>query len=315
MAEEDDEHRLQASDRTTLCLADPMTETAIHRGDSGFRKTLRQHYSSAESNAVETLVRLKRRLGKASSSDFWAILAEGMTKVTSSQCGFVSKSVKKDEIEDIEVPFTDVQEHVMHVVVLYRKNEERHQNIIRDVKYGTIHAPCSVMKYEKVFLVPKGLQDLFPRIPSLFPSSADAYLGIPLSVKGRRLGHFGVLWHEEGLHDLPLSWAHVESLLHSLEDVVTHRILHDEHFHDFESPQTFISTSDVTNVSQSLKPFARNLSHELRTPMQGVVGMLDVMHASVQEFLEGRNDSGIRRMLHMMRDNIEAVQGMAISHM
>lgn len=43
--------------------------------------------------------------------------------------------------------------------------------------------------------------------------------------------------------------------------------------------------------------------------MQGVVGMLDVMHASVQESLEGLSDTVVRKVLKTLRSNIEMVQG------
>ena len=54
---------------------------------------------------------------------------------------------------------------------------------------------------------------------------------------------------------------------------------------------------------------ARSLSHELRTPMQGVVGMLDVMMANVKDAAEGLNDVRMRRVLATLKENIEAVQG------
>ncbi|KAL8709128.1 MAG: hypothetical protein Q9220_006149 [cf. Caloplaca sp. 1 TL-2023] len=74
-----------------------------------------------------------------------------------------------------------------------------------------------------------------------------------------------------------------------------------------EKPSKIIPADAVT-AQQSLKPYARSLSHELRTPMQGVVGMLDVMHATVQESLEGQSDPMIRKTFKILRENIEVVQ-------
>ncbi len=61
--------------------------------------------------------------------------------------------------------------------------------------------------------------------------------------------------------------------------------------------------------AQSLKPFARSLSHELRTPVHGVIGMLDVMHATVQEAIESQQNYKIRNVFQVLKENIEVVQG------
>ena len=55
--------------------------------------------------------------------------------------------------------------------------------------------------------------------------------------------------------------------------------------------------------------FARSLSHELRTPMQGVVGMLDIMRANIQDALETLPQSQVTEVLQSLMDNIEVVQG------
>jgi K+-sensing histidine kinase KdpD len=62
--------------------------------------------------------------------------------------------------------------------------------------------------------------------------------------------------------------------------------------------------------AQSLKPYARSLSHELRTPMHGVTGMLDVMHATLQEAIESQQNAKLRNILQALKENIELVQGM-----
>ena len=65
-------------------------------------------------------------------------------------------------------------------------------------------------------------------------------------------------------------------------------------------------------TAQSLKPFARSLSHELRTPMHGVIGMLDVMHATVQEAIESQQSLKIRAIFQALKENIEVVQGIKL---
>ncbi|KAI9876072.1 MAG: hypothetical protein M1823_007346, partial [Watsoniomyces obsoletus] len=42
--------------------------------------------------------------------------------------------------------------------------------------------------------------------------------------------------------------------------------------------------------------------------MHGVVGMLDVMHATVQEQIEGQRNSKVRQVFQTLKENIETVQ-------
>jgi signal transduction histidine kinase len=65
----------------------------------------------------------------------------------------------------------------------------------------------------------------------------------------------------------------------------------------------------------SFKPCARSLSHELRTPMHGVIGMLDVMHATVQESIESQHNPMVRSIFQGLKKDIEAVQGTTHSPM
>ena len=309
MAGDSDERELPRLERTTLCLADPMLDSTIHQGDNGFQTSLHQHCSSAEDEAVERLVHLKNKLANASNSEFWTILVEGMAKVACAQYAYVSKSLKHGtQAETIIDPISEPG-HTMLAVAFYQDDGNQPRNIVRDRIYWTSGAPYSVMDHNKVFLVPKKLHELFPRSPNFFPSLADAYMGLPLFMEGEHLGHFSIMWHENGLRDLQLSWPYVESLMHSLEDMIVDQLLQAKGTNSRKIPESSISSNEITKPSQSLRPFARNLSHELRTPMQGVVGMLDVIHATVQETLEERGDPSVRRMLQMLRDNLEAVQG------
>lgn len=72
-----------------------------------------------------------------------------------------------------------------------------------------------------------------------------------------------------------------------------------------------VSEADDTAMiaAESFKPYARSLSHELRTPMHGVVGMLDVMQATVQEAIESQQNPKIRDIFRALQANIEVVQG------
>ena len=80
-------------------------------------------------------------------------------------------------------------------------------------------------------------------------------------------------------------------------------------------PPHNLVTSGVA-VRYSLRSYARRLSHELRTPMQGVVGMLDVMYASVIEAIHPdrwqlSDVNELREIIEGLRTSIEVAQGMA----
>jgi hypothetical protein len=89
-------------ERTTLCLPDFQTDTISQHGSPNFKTSLSQYYSSAESNACERLVRLKSRLRKASTNDFWDILMEESVDIIGAQCGMVAKQMFFDDVEGKE---------------------------------------------------------------------------------------------------------------------------------------------------------------------------------------------------------------------
>ena len=308
----DDENLVHMLDRTTICVSSLEPGVAAHTGDVGFRETLEKHYSPAENDAVEQLVQLKRTLKEASTHDFWRLLMDGMTTITGSQYGFVSKRILlDDENAAVEMPPIGEPGSCLLGVAFYWNDGGKMQDLARDYRYWASGAPCANMKHDKVFLIPNGLPKFIPSNPNPLPFPAEAYIGIPLFAEGKCFGHFGIMWNKQGEENLRLTWAYIEMLLHSLEDTILDRLLEGKGYARDTSEERaprVIPTEAVT-AAQSLKPYARSLSHELRTPMQGVVGMLDVMHATVQESLEGWNDPGVRKVFKALRENIEAVQG------
>lgn len=298
-------------ERTTLCVSGPEPGIAAHDGDKGFRETVQQHYSVLENNVVERLVRLKTSLREATTYDFWSLLMEGMTSITGAQYGFVTKRILVDDQNSaVEMPSIGEPGSCLLGVAFYYNDGAQLMNLHRDYKYLAYGAPCAQMKHDKVFLIPEGLQDFILNNPNQFPFPTEAYLGVPLFAEGKCFGHFGMMWTLQGVENLRLGWGYVELLLHALEDVILERLLNGQSYAkdvDGNKPGKVIPTEAVT-ASQSLKPYARSLSHELRTPMQGVVGMLDVMHATVQESLEGQSDASVRKVFKTLRDNIEVVQ-------
>ena len=299
-------------ERTSLCLPGPVPGVPSHHGDEGFREKVQQHYSISENNAVERLVHLKAGLRKATTYDFWRLLMEGMTNITGAQYGFVAKRILVDDQDSaVEMPPIGEPGSCLLGVAFYYNDGEKIEGLHRDYKYLAYGAPCHHMKHDKVFLIPNDLGKFITNNPNNFPFPTEAYLGVPLFSEGKCFAHFGMMWTAQALEKLDLGWAFIEMLLHSLEDTINERLVEGESFGkpmEEEKPAKVIPHEAVT-AAQSLKPYARSLSHELRTPMQGVVGMLDVMHATVQESLEGQSDAVVRKVLKTLRDNIEVVQG------
>lgn len=301
-------------ERTTLCVSGPEPGIAAHDGDKGFRETVGQHYSVEENNAVEQLVRLKKKLREASTYDFWSLLMQEMTSISGAQYGFVTKRILVDEQNTaVEMPPIGEPGSCLLGVAFYYNDGEQLEDLHRDYKYLAYGAPCHNMKHDKVFLIPDGLPKFILNNPNQFPFPTEAYLGVPLFAEGKCFGHFGMMWTLKGVEDLRLGWAYIEMLLHSLEDVILERLVGGQGYAKDVGMNKLakIIPNEAVTAAQSLKPYARSLSHELRTPMQGVVGMLDVMHATVQESLEGHSDAAIRKIFKTLRDNIEVVQGKA----
>lgn len=297
-------------ERQTLCLSSTNPGIATHSGHSGFRESISRHFDVAESNAAEKLVELKMKLRDADTEEFWTALMEGMTSITGAQYGFVAKRILiDDEDTAIEMPMIGQPGSCLLGVAFYYNDGDKIKNLHRDYKYLAFGAPCAHMRHDKVFLIPERLNEFITNNPNNFPFPTDAYLGVPLFSEGKCFAHFGMMWSAEGLTKRSLGWGYMEMLLHSLEDTILQRVLEGQSFaKPVESNKKVIPQEAVT-ASQSLKPYARSLSHELRTPMQGVVGMLDVMHATVQESLEGQSNPKLREIFQILRENIEVVQG------
>ena len=303
------------AERITLCLPNYKSGMVAHCGDDDFDKSVRQFFDPSESLANEQIIKLKTSLRVASTYDFWSILMEGMTEIVGAQYGFVAKRILADDEDSaIEMPPLGEPGSCLMGLAFYYNDGHGQVGMFRDYKYLAYGAPCAHMRHDKVFLIPERLNTFVPVNVNNFPFLTEAYLGIPLFAEGRCFAHFGLMWTEEGLQKSSLSWAFRELFLHSLEDLILERILEGQGFAKAEPDPPVrrlgrvVSNKSVT-ASQSLKPYARSLSHELRTPMQGVVGMLDVMHTTVEDAVEDESNDHIKGVFHSLRENIETVQG------
>jgi signal transduction histidine kinase len=175
-------------------------------------------------------------------------------------------------------------------------------------------SPCAHMKYDKVFVIPERMPDFVRNNQNKLPwEQSEAFIGVPLFHEGKSFAHFGLIWNTEGAARRPkLSWAFIEMFMHSLEDMILERLLGGRGFAKSptnpKSAPARIIPLDAITASQSLKPYARSLSHELRTPMQGVVGMLDIMHSTVLDAMETLTSEMAKSVFEELKANIEIVQ-------
>lgn len=304
-------------DRATLCLPDFASDSILHGGDERFKDVLRQYVPASESNATERLVDMKRRLRGLSTHDFWAVLLEEMCDIIGAQSGFVAKRLLVDDQDSaVEMPPLGEPGSCLMGVGFYVNNGSDVKKLYRDYRYHAYGTPCNHMKHDKVFIVPERMTEFLPDNPmaeNLPWKQSEAFIGVPLFSEGKCLGHFGLVWSSEGAAMRKLGWGFVEMFLHSLEDMILERILEGRGFvKDVALPEStpakVIPLAAIT-ASQSLKPYARSLSHELRTPMQGVVGMLDIMYATVLDSIANQQSEMIREIFKDLKGHIETVQG------
>jgi hypothetical protein len=307
-------------ERDTLCLASLEPGVATHSGERGYPENVKRWFDVPENNAMERLVKLKAELKSADTETFWKMLMEGMTTICNAQYAFVAKRILVDDHDTaVEIPPIGELESCLLGVAFYFNDGKENVGMLRDYKYLAWGAPCAHMRHDKVFLIPEKLNEFITSNPNKFPFPTEAYLGVPLFSEGKCFAHFGMMWDAAGLEKRDLGWGCLEMVLHALEDLVLDRLLRGESFakpgeKNQNSKVPMVIPQEAITASQSLKPYARSLSHELRTPMQGVVGMLDVMHATVQEAIESHTNPKIRSVFQTLRENIEIVQGKISAH-
>ncbi|KAK2788453.1 hypothetical protein FQN53_003599 [Emmonsiellopsis sp. PD_33] len=279
-------------------------------------------------NAIERLLKLKEELRDADSEAFWKHLLEGIASICNAQCSFVATSDPRLQStrngQDTIMLSAEMDESPFFGIGLYLNDGHSITAMHRNYKDLSRDIPCEFMKHDKVFLIPDNLALHMDNRKNTFPFPMDAYLAVPLFSAEKCFAHFGLMWTAEGLRRRDVSWQWLEMILHSLEDSVQHRILSEESYKNpppiqkREEPPRRGRSAGARRApyppaagSHSFKPYARSLSHELRTPMQGVVGMLDVMHATVQESIENPFDPAVLSMFQELKENIEAIQDSA----
>lgn len=304
-------------ERRSICFAQPLPGVVVKHSERGFKEQLARIYDPAESNALEQLIDLKDALKTADTDTFWALLTKGLALIVDAQYAFVSKRILLDD-QDVAVELPPIGEPgacLMGEAFYINDDQGNGPGHLRNFKYHAYSCPCAYMKHDKVFVIPEKLNDFIVNNPNDLIIPGEAYLGVPLFAEGKCFAHFGVMWGKEAAARRTLSWGFLEVLFHSLEDMILARVLEGN---DFAKSARIVPPSEPLKViphaavsaAQSLKPYARSLSHELRTPMQGVVGMLDVMMANLKDASESMQmDPRTRDVLETLKENIEAVQG------
>ncbi|KAK0271427.1 hypothetical protein LTR91_022737 [Friedmanniomyces endolithicus] len=299
-------------ERRSICFPQEGTQNVLQCGDQDFQQELTRLYSVPESNALEILVALKARLRRTPTDAFWTAATEGMAEILGAEMTFVIKRVLvDDQCAAVEMPPLGEPGSCMLAAAFHYCGRDGTKETFKQSKFHAWGCPCSYMRNDKVFLIPERLPELIKNNPNKLPTPAEAYIAVPLSAEGKCFAHFGAMWSKEGAAQRSLSWAFIEALLHSLEDMILERLLEGSNFiRPSPAPrgEQRVIPHDAITLAQSLRPYAPSLSHELRTPMQGVVGMLDVMYATVQEAVDTQSDPQLRKVFESLKESIEVVQ-------
>ena len=302
------------------CKSECLTEglpTVPEDANIQFDASGRSWHDGAQSTAIEHLVSLKQGLRTSDTELFWKRLMEDITSISKAQYGFVARRVHGGE------PMAELggRRASLFGAVFYYNDGYQNVGLQRN-RYFTGGNPLLHMDHERPCLIPENLKSLVSFGDDQLPFPAEAYLAIPLFSAGKCLAYLGLMWSGEGIRNRNLSWSFLEVILHSLEDIIVQRLLQDDVFAEQESCEfppmpPHVQTTQKAGFqetdfnSQPLKPYARSLSHELRTPMQGVVGMLDVMHATVREAMESRTPIKSGGIFQTLKEGIEMVQDSA----
>lgn len=253
-------------------------------------------------------------------------MVEGMTATMGAQYAFVAKRVLySDDDAAVEMPPLGEPGSCLMGLAFYFNDHNGRSKLVRDYKYKVYGCPCQWMRHNKVLVIPSGLSNLTPDNPnaSALPIPPEGYLAVPLYHAGQCFAHFGVMFTAEALENRKLGWGMMEMFLHTLEDQVCERIINGQGPRVGMPPESDVIPQQKATISppgiSSMRPYARRLSHELRTPMQGVVGMLDVMYASVLEASETTrwgwpDPRQVKDVINDLRASIEVAQGKSCLH-
>lgn len=303
----------------SVCLAKPEAGNILQKGDHGFDAYLDQIYKAPEIRALDQVTALKARLRTSVHFDhFWRVALTGLSEILDTQMVWISRRMKVEpEDPNVELPEIGEDGSAVHCVAWYYTNNKDDSGFGRNLRSESRTSPSAYMRFNKPFLLPSGLKQFAPDYlyMSRMPIDCDSYLGLPLFSDGECIGHIGATYTPEGLQRRKLSWGWIHMILHAFEDMFADRIIAETEPLQIQpaaagDAPTQHDASPTLLPSQGFKPYAQSLSHELRTPMQGVVGMLDVMQTSLIEATESTSPKA-EQILKKLQEDIEVTQGMS----
>ncbi|KAH8815391.1 HHK17, histidine kinase-group VII protein [Xylogone sp. PMI_703] len=266
----------------------------------------------AEDNASKRVVDLKARLGRASNHDFWEILLKELCAIANAQCGLVAEKILGDEERGVaQLPELGEPGSYLMGIGCYVDGGKDAREMYHGYKFPAHQTPSACMRDDKVVVIPERLDEAAPGNPGCIPwKKSEAFIGVPLLSEGKCFAHLGLIWNVEGAVKRDLSWNFIEMIMHSLEDMIVQRLFERNPSKSIlqQSTQANMAAPTTLAASQSLRPYARSLSHELRTPMQGIVGMLDLMYSTVLDALASENHSRAHFIFKELKHHIEVVQ-------
>lgn len=304
------------------CVPGDSSPATFRNSDAQTDPSISQHVRGPQNVAVDRLVKLKQGLRGLDAESFWTQLMEQLASLCDSQYAFVAHRIHDNEA----AKGVESRNPSLHGIAFYYNDGHGTVGMYRNRSFAGGN-PQFHMDHGKACLIPENLGSFISFDQDKLPFAAEGYLAVPLFSDTKYAAYLGLMWSGPGLQKRTLSWQFLQMILHSLEDLIVKRIADEANdvkldrsireAHTVSASQKMVDDTHLNLVqghadfsSHALKPYARSLSHELRTPMQGIVGMLDVMHATVREAMLGKPPPTTGGVFQALKESIEMVQGL-----
>lgn len=245
-----------------------------------------------QQQALQDLLELKCLLSSSPRRSFWKLLLPGILRITRCQAVTLSHIDRQQHQPSAKY-------HCYDETALCRTGED-----ILNAQAGRHFENCTSGSNPVIFQQEPFAQPVFPTGLGLTERKSILLShGDPVHQSQLEL-----LWNEGGAKDRVLSWAHVELLCQALEGMIGQQMLVEI------KPRFAATVSSLRSSPPRLDQFARLirqaglLSHELRTPMQGIIGTLDLMHHSIEMARDAVHRADAPDFFGGLHQDIEALQ-------